>query len=195
MSGESRRGAPLLNTLASSALAALAVIVLVGVLILAFGEDGGDEADQAGSEPVAVATASPTPDPTADPTLSATAQATPSASASLSASPSASPDASLSATPPAVDKVPVVVLNQTGISGLAAQFQKELEAGGWTVAGIDDFRGNVPATTVYFPPGMRPAAKALMEQFPQIGRIRPAFSGISTTQLTVILGKDFPTSS
>ncbi len=187
----------MLNTLASSALAALAVIVLVGVLILAFGEDGGDEADQAGSEPVAVATASPTPDPTPDPTLSATAQATPSASASPSPSASlrASPDASLSPTPPAVDKVPVVVLNQTGISGLAAQFQKELEAGGWTVAGIDDFRGNVPATTVYFPPGMRPAAKALMEQFPQIGRIRPAFSGISPTQLTVILGKDFPTSS
>ena len=88
-----------------------------------------------------------------------------------------------------------MVLNQTGISGLAAQFQEDLEAGGWTVAGIDDFVGNVPATTVYFPPNMQAVARALMAQFPQIGRIRPAFSGISTTQLTVILGKDFPTSS
>jgi hypothetical protein len=88
----------------------------------------------------------------------------------------------------------VVVLNQTTVTGLAAQFQEELEAGGWTVSGIDDFRGNVPATTVYFPPGLRAAAKALMAQFPQVGRIRPAFPGISTTQLTVILSKDFPTS-
>lgn len=190
MSGDPRRRAPLLSTLASSALAALAVFVLVGVLVLAFGEDG-DQADRAGSDPLVVVTLSPTP--LATPSVGASPSVSPSASAGPSATSSAS--ASASATQAPVDKVPVIVLNQTGISGLAAKFQEELEAGGWTVAGIDDFRGNVPATTVYFPRGMRPAAVALMEQFPQIGRIRPAFSGISASQLTVILGKDFPTSS
>ena len=166
MAGEPRRGASLLSILASSALAALAVVVLVGVLILAFGENGEDDAEQASSEAPSVVSPSPVP------TLPGTPTPTPA---------------------PAVEKVPVIVLNQTPVRGLAATFQEQLEAGGWTVAGIDDFRGNVPATTVYFPPGLRPVAKALMAQFPEIGRIRPAFTGISTTQLTVILGKDFPT--
>ncbi len=169
MAGEPRRGASLLSILASSALATLAVFVLVGVLILAFGKDG-DEAEQAGSEAPSSAVVSPTPQPTVEVT------------------PTPTP------TPAPVEMVPVIVLNQTSVSGLAAAFQAQLEAGGWTVAGIDDFRGNVPATTVYFPPGLRPVAKALMAQFPEIGRIRPAFPGISTTQLTVILSKDFPTS-
>ncbi|GAA0614658.1 hypothetical protein GCM10009547_15630 [Sporichthya brevicatena] len=171
--GEPRRGASLLSILASSALAALAVIVLVGVLILAFGTDDDPAAEQAGP----AATASPAPGQPAAPTP------TPEPAA-----PTPSP------TPRPAAKVPVVVFNQTTVRGLAQTFADELTAGGWTVAGVDDWRGNVPATTVYFPPGLRPAAKALMAQFPQIGRIRPAFAGISTTQLTVILSKDFPTS-
>jgi hypothetical protein len=165
-----RRGASLLSILASSTLATLAVLVLVGVLILAFGSnDDGDGGDRAVLDPpVTVAPATSTPVPAATP------------------APTPRPT-------PVAAKAPVVVLNQTGVTGLAARVQKQLEAGGWTVTGIDDFRGNVPATTVYYPPGLKAAAKALMAQFPDIGRIRPAFAGISTTQLTVILSKDFPT--
>ena len=180
MPGEPRRNASLLSVLASSALATLAVVVLVGVLILAFGEDSADEqAQTVAASPKSVL--SPTPLPTPSPSPRAERSPTP--------SPTPTPTPT-----PAVAKVPVVVLNQTTVTGLAAKFQEELEAGGWTVSGIDDFRGNVPATTVYFPPGLRAAAKALMAQFPQVGRIRPAFPGISTSQLTVILSKDFPTS-
>jgi hypothetical protein len=170
-----RRGASLLSILASSALASLAVFVLVGVLILAFGASGDDAGDEAVLDPpVTVAPATPTPQVPATPQV--TPQVTPSPAAT-----------------PAVARASVIVLNQTGVSGLAAKVKQQLEAGGWTVAGIDDFRGNVPATTVYYPPGLHAAAKALMAQFPAIGRIKPAFSGISTTQLTVILSKDFPT--
>jgi hypothetical protein len=176
VSGDRRRSASLLSTLASSVIAALGVVVLVGVLILAFGTESDDVAARTAADaplqvpaPSAAAgaefTATPTPVPTPTPTPT-----------------------------PAVPRVPVVVLNQTTVRGLAATFREELESGGWTVSGIDDFRGNVPATTVYFPPGLRPAAKALMAQFPQVGRIRPAFPGISPTHLTVILSKDFPTS-
>lgn len=159
-----RRGASLLSILASSALAALAVIVLVGVLILAFGQNGDDSTDQAGDPPA----------PSVTPTPQASVTVTP------------------SPTPKAV-KAPVIVLNQTTVSGLAAKVRDQLVAGGWTVTGIDSFRGNVPATTVYYPAGLKAAAKALMAQFPAIGRIMPAFAGISTSQLTVILSKDFPT--
>ncbi|HUR73136.1 MAG TPA: LytR C-terminal domain-containing protein [Sporichthya sp.] len=192
MIGEPRRGGSLLSTVASSALAALAVIVLVGVLILAFGQDG-DEADQLALDGNLVATLAPPGTPPATPQAQPSATPSPTPSATPSPTPSATPTSPPSATP-TVERVPLVVLNQTGVSGLAAQFQKRLEAAGWTVSGVDDFRGNVPATTVYFPPGLRPVAKALMAEFPEIGRIRPAFRGISTTQLTVILGKDFPTS-
>jgi hypothetical protein len=158
------------------------VLILVGVLILAFGENSdtaGNAGNSAALDPaVTVAPATPTP------------QASP--SPRVTPSPSPPPTATPSPTP-ATPRAPVIVLNQTAVSGLAARVRDQLEAGGWTVTGIDSFRGNVPATTVYYPPGLKAAAQALMAQFPAIGRIRPAFSGISSTQLTVILGKDFPT--
>lgn len=179
-----RRGGSLLSVLASSALAAVAVVLLVGVLILAFGEN--EDSTEAGAPTAAVAT--PSPAPTLQ--LTPTPLASPPPSASPSPSPSRSPRPSAT---PSVARPSVVVLNQTVVTGLAAKVRDRLEAGGWTVTGIDDFRGNVPATTVYYPPGLQAAARALMAQFPEIGRIRPAFPGISTTQLTVILGKDFPT--
>lgn len=169
----------MLSVLASSALATLAIVALVGVLILAFGT-GDDEPDDAVAErPAAVAsrTSSPSPLASSDP------------SAIASAGPSVTPSGT-----PAVGRAPVIVLNQTIRVGLAAEFRATLRAGGWKVPGIGDFRGNVPATTVYYPPGLKAAAKALMAQFVEVGRIRPAFAGISATQLTVILGKDFPTS-
>ena len=188
MPGEPRRSTSLLSVLASSTLATLAVIVLVGVLILAFGENSADEqAETVATSPTTLV--GPPPGVTPPPSPSPRAEPSPTPTPTPTSTPTPTPTPT-----PAVAKVPVVVLNQTTVTGLAARFQKELEAGGWRVSGIDDFRGNVPATTVYFPPGLRAAAKALMAQFPQVGRIRPAFTGISTTQLTVILGKDFPTS-
>ena len=177
-----RRGASLLSILASSALASLAVLVLVGVLILAFGETSDDGADQ-GADLVPSVTVGPTPQASATPLMPSPA-ATPTVTPTVTPTPSPSPTAARAA---------VIGLNQTGVAGLAARVKERLEAGGWTVTGIDDFRGNVPATTVYYPRGLQAAARALMAQFPEIGRIRPAFSGISTTQLTVILSKDFPT--
>lgn len=177
-----RRGASLLSILASSALASLAVLVLVGVLILAFGENADTQTNASdGAEldpPVTVAPATPTP------------QVTPSPRVTPAVTPSPSPSPSPT---PITARASVIVLNQTAVHGLAAKVRDQLEAGGWTVTGIDSFRGNVPATTVYYPPRLKAAAEALMAQFPAIGRIRPAFPGISTTQLTVILGKDFPT--
>lgn len=177
MSGEPRptgrgRGSAL-SILASSALAALAVIALVGVLILAFGQNDDEDPLRVDTPDSQIA---PRPSATSTPVRAATPSPTATASA-----------------PATVTKVPVVVLNQTTTVGLAAVFRSALRAGGWKVPAIGDFRGNVPATTVYYPPGKKAAAKELMAQFAQVGRIRPAFAGISTTQLTVILGKDFPT--
>ncbi|MGI8577465.1 MAG: LytR C-terminal domain-containing protein, partial [Nocardioidaceae bacterium] len=37
------------------------------------------------------------------------------------------------------------------VSGLAAQTAAELQDAGWQVVGTDNWYGNIPATTVYFP--------------------------------------------
>ena len=47
----------------------------------------------------------------------------------------------------------VVVLNQTSRSGLAGSVADQLRGKGWTVPAVGNFRGIVPATTVYYPAG------------------------------------------
>jgi hypothetical protein len=89
----------------------------------------------------------------------------------------------------------VIVFNETVHRGLAARFAAQLRAEGWTIDGVDTWRGNVPATTVYYPRGMEPLARRLMADHHEVGRIRPAFAGASRTALTVILAKDFPVGS
>jgi hypothetical protein len=170
-----RSSGAVLTALASSGLAVVAVLVLVGVLFLVFGE----RSDQAGL--------TAQPDGPADPGL--IPRPADSASPSPSRSPSDIPTNGAVATPADVE---VVVLNATGRKGLAARFAERLTASGWKVAAVGNFRGNVPATTVYYPTGKQQAAEALDAQFEGVDRIRPAFSGISQTRLTVILTREFP---
>ena len=68
----------------------------------------------------------------------------------------------------------MVVFNQTSVTGLAARFAARLEVAGWDVVGVDNWIGTVPATTVYYQPGDEAAARALMADFPDVGRIHPA---------------------
>lgn len=183
------RGA-VLTAVATSALAAFSVLVLVGVLILAFGQDGDSAKERRARERAAdpVLTASPAPSAlgpvparTADPGETADPAGTATAEPSKTAAPGTGPGS-----------IEVVVLNETKRDGLAATFRDLLEAGGWTVKRIGDFTGNVPLTTVYYPPGFEAQAEALEAQFSQVNRIRPAFSGIGKKRLTVILAGDYP---
>jgi len=160
--------ATVLTAAAASALAALAVLALVGVLVLVFGQRAGS-----GGPASAQVTQRP-----ADPSRSPR-PATPGSPSSARVSETA---------PPAGTKV--VVLNATSRRGLASRFQQSLQAKGWTVVSVGNFRGNIPANTVYYPQGQRGAAEALDAQFAEVDRIRPAFSGISQTRLTVILARD-----
>jgi hypothetical protein len=169
---DERTSGAVLTALASSGLAVVAVLVLVGVLFLVF----GDRADIAG--------VTAKPDGPADPGL------IPRPADSGSASPTAS--APGNGTTPTPSDVAVVVLNATDRKGLAARFADQLKAAGWKVAAVGNFRGNVPATTVYYPSGEQEAAQALDAQFAGVDRVRPAFSGISQTRLTVILTSEFP---
>jgi hypothetical protein len=60
------------------------------------------------------------------------------------------------------------------------------------VPAVGNFRGVVPATTVYYPPGQEAAAQTAAEGLPTAPRIRPRFGNLSTTRLTVVVTDTYP---
>ena len=90
---------------------------------------------------------------------------------------------------PAVDRstVEVVVLNQTSRPGLAASVAAHLRTAGWDVPAVGNFRGTVPATTVYYPPGGETVALAVARDLRAAPRTMPRFGNLSTTRFTVVV--------
>lgn len=86
----------------------------------------------------------------------------------------------------------VVVLNQTSRTGLAAQVADQLRGQGWTVAAVGNFRGVVPATTVYYPAGTEDVASVLADDLPTPPRTKPRFGNLSETRLTVVVTDNYP---
>ena len=130
---------------------------------------------------------SPSPSPSATPTHSPSAKPTPTASAKPTAKPSATKSAvPAPPPPPPVVHAPVVVLNETGITGLAARTAAHLRALGWTVTGIGNWRGEIPATTVYYPAGQYAAARRLAYDL-HVSRQRPVVPGMLRDRLSVVL--------
>ncbi len=161
-------------------IGALAVVALVVGLSGWFRDTGTGAPAAQGSSQVSVPTAtvtSPAPrTPTPTPTPSVTKPAP---------TPTPTPPPKTAAPPPVVH-APAVVLNETSQTGLAGRVAAQLRAKGWTVTGIGNWRGNVSATTVYYPPGMAAAARSLAYDL-GIGRIRPQVAGMLTDRLTVVL--------
>ncbi len=101
-------------------------------------------------------------------------------------SPSRTKAAPTSSTPAPVTRLAVVVLNETRTTGLAATVAARLRALGWVVPAIGNYRGSVPSTTVFYPPGAQPAAQALARVLGG-SRTAPVLPGMSTSRLTVVL--------
>lgn len=118
----------------------------------------------------------------------AASQSSPSASSSPSSTDHAKAKPKKKPKPVQKDKVGVVVFNDTSITGLAGTVGEKVSSAGWDFVTADNWVGTVPATTVYFPHGMRPAARQLALDL-GIQRIMPAdaASNMSTHYLTVIL--------
>jgi LytR cell envelope-related transcriptional attenuator len=76
-------------------------------------------------------------------------------------------------------RVPVSVLNSTGINGLAATFAASIAANGWETPDVGAYSaGDVATSTVFFAEGdenQRVAALQLIEQFPQLQGPTPRF--------------------
>jgi hypothetical protein len=85
----------------------------------------------------------------------------------------------------AVPKALVEIYNNAGINGLASAKADLLQGAGWNVAGADNWYGDIPANTVYYPPGLRRAAHRLATVL-GVQRLRPAVAPMLFDRLTVI---------
>src|SRR5262249_28503902 len=134
------------------------------------------------SAPTSSASHSPTVSPSAKPSTKPSTKPTP--------QPSPKPTATRTSRPaPPVVHAPVVVLNETRVTGLAARTAAQLRALGWTVTGVGNWRGSIPTTTVYYPAGRFAAARRLAYDL-HVSRLRPVVPGMLTDRLTVVLARD-----
>jgi hypothetical protein len=88
--------------------------------------------------------------------------------------------------PKANRDVPVAVLNNTTIQGLAATYSAKVRSAGWANVTIGNWRGSISGNTVYFPPQLEQQAKVLGDDL-DIGRIMPSIAPMRTDRLTIIL--------
>lgn len=82
--------------------------------------------------------------------------------------------------------VPVAVFNNTGTAGLADTMAAEVRAAGWNVTGVGNWRGAIPETTVYYPPGFEEQANTLARDL-DFGRVKPSVAPMRSDRLTLIL--------
>ncbi|HZC72934.1 MAG TPA: LytR C-terminal domain-containing protein [Jatrophihabitans sp.] len=78
-----------------------------------------------------------------------------------------------------VKDVPLIVLNNTTTTGLAAQAAQRFEGGGWTVTSVSNYQNSILSTCAYYDPavtGAKAAATALQRQYPTIKRVAPRFA-------------------
>jgi hypothetical protein len=104
--------------------------------------------------------------------------------------------ASGSASPAADDlrAVPLIVLNNSIVSGLAEQATHDFEQGGWTVTRYGNLQNTIISTCAYFDPSApnaRAAARQLQQQFPSIDRVRPKFPQLPSGPIVVVLTGDY----
>jgi hypothetical protein len=154
----------------------LAVIAVTAIITGIYALAGPDRDGQVTAESSAAQTSSSAPSGSSSPKAS-------------SASPraTASSPAATSAPPANADRPKVDVLNQSGPQGTAAKTADRIRAAGWTIGRIDDFRGNISTTTVYYPDGQAKAARALAKSLPGNPRVLPRFSTIASKRITVII--------
>jgi cytoskeletal protein RodZ len=181
-------------TLLPSLLAILAVTSLITALYVWRGEEARPPSAAASGSSPTPQRSTPTshssttaPATTASETTTTTTKpATTTTSAPTDHKTKAAPGAQLRAS------IAIVVLNQTGQAGLAATVATRMRAKGWTVSGVGNFHGVVPATTVYYPVGQEAAATAAAKSLPTPPRVLPRFGNLSLTRLTVVLTSNYP---
>lgn len=109
-------------------------------------------------------------------------------SATTTTQPAPAPTEPTAPAKPAVDraKVYVEVYNNSNVTGLAGRVADRASNAGWQVVGADNWYGTIPASTVYYPARLKPAAELLALDL-GIKRLAPAVDPMRLDRLTVIL--------
>jgi hypothetical protein len=195
-----RRGAHRTRrSLVSALMPSVLAVAAVSALVTSLAVWQGDRTDSPRTDTAAAATA-----PATSPrTTSAPATSSPAAASAppSSASPESAVEGTKAERTPQAEKTPsaessagvdrssveVVVLNQTSRPGLAASVAAHLRTAGWDVPAVGNFRGTVPATTVYYPAGGEAVALAVARDLRAPPRTLPRFGNLSTTRFTVVV--------
>ncbi len=80
----------------------------------------------------------------------------------------------------------VEVYNNSGISGLAGDTAATLQDSGWRVVATDNWYGQIPGSTVYYPSQLEAQARLLARDV-GVSRLHAAVAPMSFDRLTVIL--------
>ena len=172
-------------------------IVVLVVAIVALRDPKSDTSSDAAQTVTPSASAdssasSPAPSPSRTSSrASSPASKTATSSSAASSTPPVSPSGSGSSAGTVDPKsIPLVVLNNTTISGLAKRAAQRFEDGGWTVTSSGNLTNNIISTCAYYDPdtrGAKAAAMALQAQFPTIKRVEPKFSQLPSGPVVVVL--------
>jgi hypothetical protein len=84
----------------------------------------------------------------------------------------------------------VEVFNNTRVKGLAGGVATKAKTAGWNVVGSDNWYGTIDATSVYYPPRLKAAARLLARDL-GIKKLRPAEDPMHFDRVTVILTDDY----
>jgi LytR cell envelope-related transcriptional attenuator len=195
-------GSTRLSRIAGIALLGLAAVALVIGLTTALGGNGDGRADGGKGQP-----SSRTTEITGPPSSTSGRSTTkPTTSEPSSSKPSSSKPPTTTTTgkvqpPPGGDgngepakSVPVRVLNNSTIKGLAKRAADNLKADGWNVVDTGNYSGGIiPTTTVYYRPGTEEeaTARAIGAEFGM--RVEARFEGIkdATPGVIVIVTNDY----
>jgi hypothetical protein len=187
--GSSRPG-----RVAGVALLGLAAVALVIGLITALGGNGDGRADGNNEEqpPRQTSSSRPSEQPSSQPQSSNTSTVPPPGSGSGSPTTTTTTGTGQTVPPDGngepTKQVPVRVLNNSKIKGLAAEAANDLKADGWNVTETGNYSaGIIPTTTVYYRPGTEEeaAARAIGEAFGM--RVSERFDGIKDASPGVIV--------
>ena len=159
----------------------LGVAVLV-VAVIALREPNGHVAAQVSSSSVGKKTTTP-----ARPTSSAKKP-------SRSSGPRNGDTKSSGTASGAAKDVPLIVLNNTTVTGLAQRAAQRFESGGWTVSHYANYQNDIVSTCAYYDPAdpkAKAAAEALQAQYPTIKRVKPKFPELPSGPVVVVLTPDY----
>lgn len=167
--------------------------VLVGVGLVAAAAAGwlvwiGVAAATGDDDPSAAPTAAATsasPEPSPEPSES---EPTPTPTQTTEPEPEPTEPEPTESSEPAVDRssIAVSVLNASRTSGLAATVGQRVQAAGWSVGAVGNWRGYVPQNSVYYPAGFEQQARQLAADL-GIASVAPLQNGMTSSRLTVLV--------